>query len=256
MERRTFLKATVGGGAVALTGCLGRAGFETQSAWRDPPLVENRPDAVYYPAITEGMALYGTTTAGPYGIALTYSYPHRFWNTTGTTLEKTVVEAEDSLHLMATIWDRKTGTVVPTDAGLSAEITKDGELISQEVIYPMLSQQMGFHNGANFVLEGEGTYTVTVQVGGTNVRRTGRFTDQFSEPVSAEFDIDSRTEALYDLPLRRLGEKQGTRGAIEPRDMKGVPVGRAPEKKEHIRNASRAGNERRCGIRPRRDPWR
>jgi hypothetical protein len=45
---------------------------------------------------------------------------------------------------MATIWDKQSGVVVPIDAGLSAEITQNGELVSQEVIYPMLSQQMGF----------------------------------------------------------------------------------------------------------------
>ena len=56
---------------------------------------------------------------------------------------------------MATIWDKQGGVVIPIDAGLSAEITQDGEPISQEVIYPMLSQQMGFHYGSNFALNGD-----------------------------------------------------------------------------------------------------
>ena len=64
MNRRTFLRqgAALSGGLL-LSGCLGQLGFETQSAWRDPPLVEDRPDAVYYPAIIEGMGMYGTTVA-------------------------------------------------------------------------------------------------------------------------------------------------------------------------------------------------
>ncbi len=225
MKRRAFLCASAGGLAAISGGCLNRIGLQTQSAWRDPPLVDNRPSGVYYPAIVEGMGMYGMKRTGPYSVALMYSYPHRFWQVSGSELEKTVVESKDSVHLMATIWDTQSKTIVPA-GGLSAELTKNDELVSEEVIYPMLSQQMGFHNGANFALSGEGTYRAEISIGGTGIARTGRFSGQFDEPHTATFEFDFNTEDIYDLEIQRLGEKAGKRGAVPPMDM-GIPVGRA-----------------------------
>jgi len=230
MRRRALLAAAAG--AVTTAGCLETLGLQTQSAWRDPPLVNDRPQAVYYPAVTEGMAMYGTRSVGPYTVALMYSYPHRFWNLSGNRTRKNVVEAADSVHLMATIWDERSGVVIPIDAGLSAEITQDGGLVAQEVIYPMLSQNMGFHYGSNFALDGNGTYTANVSIGGTRMRRTGRFAGEFSSPVTTTFEFAFDTAELYDLSFRQLPEKQGERGAVEPMGMgMAVPVGRAPPKR-------------------------
>lgn len=226
LSRRDVLRTLGVGSLVGTAGCLGTLGFETQSAWRDPPLVENRPDAVYRPALTEGMKTYGTATAGPYGVALMYSYPHRFWTLTGTELTKTVVESEDSLHLMVSLWDRETRTVLPVDSGLTIEITRDGSLVTQEIAYPMLSQQMGLHYGSNYVLEGEGEYEATVNVGGVSLDRTGAFAGRFESAESASFSFAFDTDALYDVPFRRLDDA-GERGAVSPMDM-GFPVGTAP----------------------------
>ncbi|WP_430639572.1 DUF7350 domain-containing protein [Haloferax volcanii] len=226
MKRRDALK-TLGIGALAATaGCLG--GFEQQSAWRDPPLVDDRPDAVYLPAVTEGMKMYGETTAGPYGVALTYSYPHRFWTAAGSDLGKTVVEADDSIHLMASLWDAETGTVLPLDAGVSIEILRDGDLVSEEVAYPMLSQQMGMHYGSNYVLDGEGDYEARVHVGGTSLSRTGSFAGRFESAETATFEFAFDTDDLYDVELRRLGDEAGSRGAVPAMEMMGVPTGKAP----------------------------
>ncbi|WP_416841541.1 iron transporter [Haloferax sp. DFSO52] len=226
MRRRDAIK-TLGIGALTVTaGCLG--GFERQSAWRDPPLVENRPDAVYLPAVTEGMKMYGKTTVGPYSVALSYSYPHRFWSVAGTELQKTVVEADDSLHLMASLWDTETGTILPFDAGVSIEILRDGSLVSEEVAYPMLSQQMGTHYGSNYALEGEGDYDARVTVGGTSLHRTGSFADRFETVETATFEFTFETDELYDVELKRLGDEAGTRGAVPAMQMMGMPTGKAP----------------------------
>ncbi|MDS0294569.1 DUF7350 domain-containing protein [Halogeometricum luteum] len=228
LTRRRLL-GTLGTGALASTaGCMSALGFETQSAWRDPPLVENRPDAVYVPAITEGMKMYGKQTAGPYGVALTYSYPHRFWTLTGTEFSKTVVESDDSIHLMVSLWDAETGMVLPVDSGLTIEILRDGNLVSEEIAYPMLSQQMGLHYGSNYALDGEGSYEVTVRVGGVSLRRTGAFEGRFGQAETATFDIEFDTDELYDVPLTNP-ENPGSRGAISPMEMANVPVGRAPD---------------------------
>ena len=227
--RRRLIGMLAGVGMTGTAGCLGAleaAGFERESAWRDPPLVEDRPNAVYVPAITEGMGMYGMTTSGPYGVALMYSYPHRFWPMTGNETGKTAVTADDSLHLMVSLWDEETRTALPIDSGVTIEITDDDGLITQEVAYPMLSQQMGFHYGANYELPREGSYTATVRVGGVSIRRTGALTGRLASVQSAEFDFEFDTNDLHDVPIREAADA-GSRGAVSTMDMN-APLGRAP----------------------------
>jgi hypothetical protein len=256
MRRRTFLRAATVAGSVALAGCTGTDFFEFRSsATRNPPVPENRPDAVYYPSHVEGMEMAGTSgtggsgspagssdasgtngtggvdAAGEYAFALMYSYPHRFWTVTGSEHSKTALQEADSLHLMASVWNPATGTVLP-DTGLSVEITRDDELVSQEVIYPMLSQGMGFHYGANFELPEEGSYAATLSVGAMSTRRTGAFQGLFSEPRSAEIDFEYRGSKLEEIDFRVLEEKAGTKGAIEPVDMPMLPHSYAPTRSE------------------------
>ncbi|MFC6875025.1 DUF7350 domain-containing protein [Halobellus marinus] len=226
--RRAFLGSLAAGGLLSTAGCLGALGFQRESAWRDPPLAEDRPDAVYVPAVTEGMGMYGRTTVDRYGVALTYSYPHRFWTLSGTETSKTVVEPDDDVHLMASLWDTETGQVLPLDSGVTIEIRDDSGLVSQEVAYPMLSQKMGMHYGANYALDGEGDYEARVQIGGVSLRRTGGFADAFESAATATIPFTFDTAELHDVSLSEP-ENAGERGAIPPMEMDGVPVGRAPE---------------------------
>jgi hypothetical protein len=225
--RRAFLGSVAAGGLVGTAGCLGALGFSRQSAWRDPPLVEDRPEAVYVPAVTEGMRMYGRTTAGRYGVALTYSYPHRFWTLSGRDLSKTVVEADDDIHLMVSLWDTETKRVLPLDSGVTIEIRNAEGVVTQEVAYPMLSQTMGLHYGSNYVLDGEGEYEARVQVGGVSLRRTGAYAGAFESPATATVEFAFDTEELHEVSLSRP-ENAGDRGAVAPMEMDGVPVGRAP----------------------------
>jgi hypothetical protein len=225
--RRAVLGAVGSGALLGTAGCLQTLGFDRQSAWRDPPLAEDRPDAVYVPAVTEGMGMYGRAAVGRYRVALTYSYPHRFWTLSGTERSKSVVEADHDLHLMVSLWDAETGQSLPLDSGVTIEIRREGELVTQELAYPMLSQQMGFHYGSNYALDGDGSYEARVDVGGVSLRRTGGFAGAFESARTAtvpfEFDSDALSEITIDRP-----ENAGERGAIAPMQMGNVPVGRAP----------------------------
>ena len=230
MKRRQFLKGGVGlSGGALLSGCLQSLGFETQSAWRDPPLVEDRPDAVYYPAVVEGMGMYGTTKAGDLGFALMHSFPHRFWNVTGTRKTKVVVQSNDSLHLMASVWDRETETILPLD--ISAEISHDGQVTTTN-LWPMISPNMGFHYGDNIGIPGEGQYDVTLRVGPLQTNRTKPFEGRFTNTQSANMSFTFDTSETYNLEYRRLGEKAGTRGTAELMNMKMVPAPVAPQKSD------------------------
>ena len=226
--RRALLGSVAAGGLTASAGCLGALGFSRQSAWRDPPLVEDRPDAVYVPAVVEGMGTYGRTTAGRYGVALTYSYPHRFWTLSGSETAKTVVEADDDVHLMVSLWDVETGQVLPLDSGVTIEIRNAEGTVTQEVAYPMLSQTMGLHYGSNYVLDGEGSYEARVQLGGVSLRRAGGYAGASGSPATATVGFEFDTDELHEVSLSRP-ENAGDRGAVAPMAMDGVPVGHAPE---------------------------
>jgi hypothetical protein len=231
MNRRTFLGRGVAlSGGVLLSGCLGRVGFETQSAWRDPPLVEDRPDAVYYPAIVEEMGMYGTTTAGDIGFALMHSFPHRFWNLTGSRKTKVVVQSEDSVHLMASVWDTETETILPVD--VSVEISNGDGKVSSTNLWPMISPNMGFHYGDNIALPGEGQYDVTLRIGPLQMARTEPLEGRFTQEKSATMQLTFDTSGTYNLGIRRLDEKAGTRGTVDLMDMGAAPKPVVPPKSD------------------------
>jgi hypothetical protein len=226
MKRRSVLRAgvTLASSAV-VAGCL----QTEQRSVRSPPMVENRPDAVYYPSHVEGMTMVGTGETGDYRVAAMYSFPHRFWEVVGTGTTKHELTGDHAMHLMATVWDPETGLVLP-ETGLSIELNKGGSLVSEEVIYPMLSQPMGFHYGSNVEGDGDGTYTVDVSVGaipGDGVRTTGDFQGQFTEPGTVSIDFEFSQQKLQEIDFRTL-DNAGERGAVEPMDMEMLPNSAAP----------------------------
>jgi len=222
--RRAFLSAAAGAASVGLAGCSGL--FETRST-RAPPLVENRPDAVYVPSHVEGMQMAGTGTAGPYRVALSYSYPHRFWLVTGTDVQRVDIESDDTVHLMVTVWDAETGVVLPTSS-VSVEVTKDGETAFDRPPWPMLSQNMGVHLGDNAALPGDGAYTATVDVDPLGTRATGDFAGRFDDAATAEVDFEFSQSTLEQVPFRMLDDRKGERGAVDPMAMEMVPSSRLP----------------------------
>jgi hypothetical protein len=229
VNRRRFLAGVGVAGAAGLAGC---AGFSTTAYSAEPPMVENPPAAVYIPSHVEGMEMVGMADAGDAKVAVSYSYPHRFWTVEqdGTDFETRRVDvgSDDAVHLMATVWEPETGVVVP-NTGLSIEISTDEGLVSQEVVYPMLSQQMGFHYGANFPLDGNDVYDVRVSVGATSVERLGSLSDRLGEPATATVPFDYREAARNEIDYTVFEEsRQGQRDAIPPMSMEMTPVGRVP----------------------------
>jgi len=235
MQRRDYVRLCLGAGAVGLAGCSDL--IRTREVTSTPPILEDRPDRVYYPTHVDGMAMVdmAETDDGEYAFALMYTYPHRFWRVDATTTEAEEanlhdVDGSNDIHLMAVVWDPKTGRVLP-DTGMSVDIARDGEALDEQVIYPMLSARMGFHYGANFKLDGEGTYDVTMSVGGTNVRRTGEYVGRFSDPASVTVPFEFTTEKRDELGIERAGDRAGEAAVPSVMDMN-HPLGVAPELEE------------------------
>ncbi|MFC7027487.1 hypothetical protein ACFQJ5_07620 [Halomicroarcula sp. GCM10025324] len=225
MNRRQFLAGAGVTGASLLAGC---GALSTQST-RAPPLVEDRPDATYRPTHREGMGMAGMAQAGDYMVGLTYSYPHRFWTVTGTTAEQVDIREADSLHLMASVWDPESGMVLPVSAGVSIAVERDGETVADKQPWPMVSQNMGFHYGDNYALDGEGVYQISVRVEGMNERRLGAFEGRFGDAGEATVEFDFAESALQSLAYEEFPETQGERAALDLMQMDMIPTSRAPE---------------------------
>ncbi len=222
--RRRFLAAAGSVGAAGLAGCFGL--LETESL-TTPPVLEERPEAVYYPTHVEGMVHANTVDVGDYRLALLYSYAHRFWTVSGG--DRTKKPAEKDVHLMATLFDPDTETVV-SDTGLSMKVERDGDLIARETIYRMLSQRMGFHYGANFGLSGDDTYDVTVTVGAVSAtpRLTGAFAGDFEAPRTVTVPFEYSEAERDDIPFENTEDRAGERAAVDPMSMGGFPNAVAP----------------------------
>lgn len=242
MQRRRFLVAASTFSTLSVAGCQssdGTAG-STESATDGPATspestvteesASEKPNGVYVQPFQEQMSMQGMASTGDYGFALMFTVPHTFWTVTGNTISKVKRTSEDSIHLMASVWDAETRTALP-ETGLSIEINRDGSLVSQEVIYPMLSQPMGFHYGGNFTLEDDGVYTVELSVGATNTRRSGAFTNRLAEPASTEISLDYTEDSKSEVRSQPI-DQAGQPGALRPMDMMSMPKAVAPKPDE------------------------
>lgn len=248
MRRRRFL-GLVGAGSSLLAGCSGVSGggdpTDTPTDTATPAGAENLPDGIYVQRFRETMSMQGMSAAGPYKVAFMYAAPHVFWNINGSELSKTPRSGD--IHGMAVVFHEETGTVIP-ETGLSLEIEQEGELVSQEVIYPMLSQRMGYHYGANFGLAGDsaeqssaspaaqpqdGEYTAKVSVGAIPdaVALTGEYAGQFREPTTAEIPFAFNEEERQKVQVQEL-DTYGQPGAVKPMEMGMMPKATAPLKEE------------------------
>ncbi len=219
MRRRRLLAAAASAAATATTaGCLGGSGDATAS----PTAFSNPPEGVYVPTRVSEAAVIGTADAGPFRVGLLYSRPTRFWELVGETGYERGVASDDDVHLMALAWDPETGVVFP-EAGLTVRIARSGTLVTQESVYAMLSQRLGFHYGDNVPLPGADTYEVTVTVGGLQLRRTGAFAGRFDSAASHTF------EWLYDPADRQALATErpaaaGETGTVAPVERRGIPT--------------------------------
>lgn len=225
--RRAVLGGIAGLGTASLAGCSGL--LERQSVG-NPPVVEERPNAVYYPSHVEGMEMIGTKDAGDRTIGLMYSYAHRFWTmNVDATTER--VSPSGDVHLMIGVWDGESGRVLPIRSGLSVTVEQDGEEVDSRTPWTMLSQNMGFHYGDNVGLNGDGTYTVTVETGGLSIDRRGDFADKFGDPATAQFEWEYSASARDEIAFRRL-DNAGDTGAVSPMSDMMMPLSIAPPEDE------------------------
>ena len=226
MRRRPFLRGVAG--CAALTGLAGCGQLlQTQPAGV-PPVLDDRPDAVYVPTHVEGMEMVGMDRAGDYAVGVFYSYAHRFWTVTDGRAKLVGIDSDDTLHLMAATWDPETETAIPLDSSISMRVLRDGELVADRPPWAMLSQTMGFHFGDNFALD-DGSYTVEVDVGPLPAARRGALAGRFGDGGTAAVEFEFSQSARDELRFERFDDRAGERGALDPMEMEGMPLALAPE---------------------------
>ncbi|QSG12308.1 Uncharacterized protein HSBGL_1897 [Halapricum desulfuricans] len=228
MNRRTFLQAGSVGLAGGLAGCS--VLFAQRSTARIPPVLDDRPDAVYRPTHIEGMNMIGTETVGDRTVGLFYSFPHRFWTVAGTTSRVEIRDAH-SVHLMASMWDRETETVVPVLDRPRFAVSRNGDSVDEKRAWPMLSQNMGFHFGENIALKGDGTYTVEVGVLPIGIETVGAFDGRFESEHTATFTVDFAESDLDAISFEEYPDAAGERAAVDPMAME-MPLSYAPPVEE------------------------
>lgn len=215
MRRRDALRAGAGLLGASLAGCLDA--LESESAWRD--LVIDRPDEVYVPPKVDGMVVWGTATTDDYALALSATRPHRFWTVTGSETTQIAMRDAHSAHLMASVWNPETGHHVPAEVAVGIE--RDGEVLLDRVLWPMLSQRMGVHHGDNVALPEDGAYTAVLRVV-PEARRPPDLPDSSGpglEPATIRIEFEYEAGAIDALDRTILEERRrGRPGAVEPMD--------------------------------------
>ncbi|TYL40719.1 hypothetical protein CV102_02370 [Natronococcus pandeyae] len=211
MRRRDALAA--GGLVLSLSaGCLET--LEREDAWRE--LVVDPPDGVYVPPKVDGMTAYGTTTADGRTVSLAATRPHSFWTVTGTERARADVRDHHAVHLMASVHDAETGTVVPTS--VTTTIRRRGTPVDERTLWPMLSQRMGFHYGDNVPLDGDGRYVATVRLEPTSAAVADGLDDHLESATTVDLEFEHAADEIEGLGRRLIDkdEGRGDPGAVEP----------------------------------------
>ncbi|WP_331232880.1 DUF7350 domain-containing protein [Natronorarus salvus] len=211
MRRRELLGVLVGAGGLALPGRLDRLGHE--ATWRE--LVVNRPDVVYLPAKYDGMLTYAVGETDEYLLSLSATVPHPFFTVTGTEANQANVYTSDSVHLMVDVRDRETGRVIPSNVSLA--LSREGETVEERVLWPMLSQRMGFHYGDTFSLPEDGSYSARIGVDPVAASRVGTFAGRFADRQTLDVGIEFSEGEIDDLECVLIDvDRRGRPGALPP----------------------------------------
>lgn len=235
MRRRDYLTTLSAVAGAAVAGCAG--GNDDGDGTAAPTGTDNNddedhteegPDGVHVPDHATAMTMEGTERDGDFRFSAMISSPEVFYFVEGEEVVPSELLDEHNVHMMASVWDPETGTALP-ETGLSVEVLDaGGTVVTQEVIYPMLSQRMGFHYGSNLALPESGEFTVRVSVGGMEIGRTRGFEGKFGEPASVDIPM-SFSESKRDEFTDSTPENAGDAGALSPMSMGMRPAGSLPD---------------------------
>jgi hypothetical protein len=105
----------------------------------------------------------------------------------GSTM-RMVKPGTSNTHLMVMLSDAQTGMAIPYGT-VWATVRKQGKIVFDERLWPMISRYMGTHFGNNMRLPGSGTYQLTLLVGPPQAARHMEYSKVWLKPhrVSLSF---------------------------------------------------------------------
>jgi len=162
---------TAGGGTVLTAGC-GAASSSSQpssaTAAGDMDGMDMGPSASASGAAAGGVNPVPTQVLGVaewQGMKITAqamtAVPFLIYN--GTTMQEVSPPKNVSFHLMVLLNDAQSGVVIPYSS-VWATITRGGKTLLDESLWPMISRYMGPHYGNDVVLDGAGSYAMSLLV--------------------------------------------------------------------------------------------
>ena len=234
MQRRRLLQSVPAAAGVGLAGCLDQGSDGTEDTADDDPTdtaeptttTPDGPSGIYVQTFMDQMVMSGMGASGDLRAMLMLSIPHDFWNVNGTSVEKTATTDADSFHMMASVFDAETNQVLPSS--VNTEVVQDGETVTQEVTYPMLSQRMGFHYGANFQMPDFGEYVARVNFEGLgSTRGVGALDGKYGESATIEIPFEWSEGVAGEFSVRDV-DAGGKPGAVKPMGSMDAPMGELP----------------------------
>jgi Fe2+ transport protein len=114
-------------------------------------------------------------------IATMTSAPATFILMNGSKQQFVRPTPKDSFHLMVTMSDASTGFAIPYSS-VWATIRKDGKIVFDERLWPMVSRYMGPHFGNNVALPGAGLYHLSLLVSPPAAARHLEYKNLWLEP--------------------------------------------------------------------------
>jgi hypothetical protein len=164
-------RLTAGGGTVLTAGC-GAASSSSQpssaTAAGEMAGMDMGPSAGASGAAAGGVNPVPTQVLGVaewQGMKITAqamtAVPFLIYN--GTTMQEVSPPKNVSFHLMVLLNDAQSGVVIPYSS-VWATITRGGKTLLDESLWPMISRYMGPHYGNDVVLDGAGSYAMSLLV--------------------------------------------------------------------------------------------
>jgi Fe2+ transport protein len=107
--------------------------------------------------------------------------PANFVIFSGSSERMVRVTKKDTIHLMVMLSDAGTGMRIPY-ASVWATIRKQGRIVFDERLWPMLARFMGSHYGNNVALPGNGTYVISLLISPPQAARHMEYAHVWMKP--------------------------------------------------------------------------
>jgi hypothetical protein len=129
---------------------------------------------------------------------------------------------------MASLWHTETETVFPVASGLRVRVAHPNGDVTRRAMWPMLTQNMGFHFGDNILIPEWGNHEITVDIGSPALQPQNRLQSSFVGTESVSTEINLQLSKRNRIAVDRQSQRRGNHTAAPPMEMSDHPLSFAP----------------------------